>query len=87
MTDVEEADTESSDDGVGDETVPIEDGVYVLNDSNFADHTSKGFHFIVFYAPWCGHCKRLMPNWNKLGQSNQLAGEQSGGVKIGKVKV
>jgi thiol-disulfide isomerase/thioredoxin len=31
--------------------------------------TSKDFAFVVFFAPWCKHCKHLKPVFQELAKS------------------
>uniref|UniRef100_A0A0N4ZFI7 Thioredoxin domain-containing protein n=1 Tax=Parastrongyloides trichosuri TaxID=131310 RepID=A0A0N4ZFI7_PARTI len=55
--------------------------VLELNDK-FLDVKDEGLWFITFYAPWCGHCKRLMPNWEHLAHAVADKGLE---VRVGKV--
>jgi len=52
-----------------------------LTADNFDDlvYGDKNAWFIEFYAPWCGHCQRLTPEWAAL--ATQLKGE----VKVAKI--
>lgn len=48
--------------------------VLELDERNFSNEVKEGGVFIKFFAPWCGHCKKLAPIWTQLAEQmkNQL---------------
>lgn len=64
------ADEAADEEGAEAGAVAIDGGVSVLTKSNFDAEIEGKDYFVKFYAPWCGHCKRMVPAWSELATEN-----------------
>ncbi|XP_076280886.1 protein disulfide isomerase [Lasioglossum baleicum] len=63
--------------------IETEDAVLVLTKDNIDEALSKYDYLLLeFYAPWCGHCKDLAPEYAKAAKKLQ---ENNSPVKLAKI--
>ena len=41
---------------------------HAVTSDDIDDHVKSGTKLVLFYADWCGHCKKIKPVWDETSQ-------------------
>ena len=62
---------------------PAASNVLTLTDSTIEAAIKENPHILIeFYAPWCGHCKRLAPEYEKAADLLKQSGSSAVVAKV-----